>query len=154
MKSILFLIILLISTFSISDAFEKMYKLPNNSQEYKLFCQMKSKDQIQLDFCIERQKKVLKSIWIIDTQKEAEEIQGFFSFCIGTNRTRIKQSVDRNGIYSELWAWSPEATFDCLTKMDEIKKKKKGEGDKEGKLKGEPQPGRGYGNSDPNAGTI
>lgn len=154
-KSILLGVVILLSTFSVSNAFERMYKLPNSSQEYKLFCQIKFKnDQPLVDFCIEKQKKVLKSIWVTNTQKEAEDIQRFFSFCIGTNRTRINQSIDKNGRYFELWAWSPEATYDCLTKMDEIEKEKKGEGDKKGKLKGEPQPGRGYGNPDPNASTI
>ena len=137
--------ILLISTFSVGEAIERTYKLPNtfeSRREYKLFCKMKFSNMA--NYCIERQEKVLELNWFTNTQKEAEDIQRYFSFCIITNRQRVKQGIDRNGRYYELWAWSPEATLDCLTKIEKADKRKQGEGEGEDKLKGEPGP-RGYG---------
>jgi len=160
MKSILLGIIILLSTFSISDAFEKIYKLPNtieSRQELRLYCKAKhGKDKTLVGNCIDEQKEYLKLIWTANTIKEAEDTQRYFSFCISKTRQRVKQGIDRYGRYYELWVWIPEKTYECLIEIPKADKKKKGEGEKEaeGKLKGEPQPGRGFGNPDPNAGTI
>ncbi len=148
-KSILFGAILVLSTFSVGEAFERTFKLPDtfeSRREYKLFCQMKwSKDWRMRDYCIERQEKVLKINWFTYTRKEAENIQRYFSFCIISNRQRIKQGIDKNEIYYELWSWSPQATYECLTQIEEADKKKQGDGE-EDKVKGEPGP-RNFGSS-------
>ena len=150
MKSILLAVILLISTFSVSEAIERTYKLPNTLQsrrEYKLFCKMQFSNEPALaNYCIEKQERVLKLNWFTNTQKEAEDIQRYFSYCIINNRQRVKQGIDKNGRYYELWSWSPVATVECLSRIKKADKQKHGEREEENKLKGEPGP-RSYGSS-------